>query len=162
MFGRHYGAKGCSGGWVDRYWRFSRDNGSMINDDYPYEAVDAACRHDGSKTVANVAYWGYLSGDVLDAKIKLQDQPLTIACGSGNSCWYGYNGGILSSEDNCPTNIDHAINLVGLGSEETERLVTTEDKYKYKCKVSFMGLCKKGRKRIWRGVVLMCCKEKLQ
>ena len=73
MFGRHYGALGCSGGWVDRYWRFSRDNGSMINDDYPYEAVDGACRHDGSKTVANVATWGYLSGDVLDAKIKLQD-----------------------------------------------------------------------------------------
>ena len=43
---------------------------------------------------------------------------MTIAVGAGNNCWRFYKSGVLSSEDECPSNtIDHAVTLVGVNLE---------------------------------------------
>jgi len=103
---------------------------------------------------------GRVSGDIEDIKQKLQEGPMTIAVGAGNNCWYGYRSGILSAEDNCPTGLDHAVVVVGLGVESTEHTVTTPDVYKTKCKRSMTGFCKKGRDRKYKFPFTYCCKTK--
>ena len=37
---------------------------------------------------------------------------MTIAVSAGNDCWRYYDGGILKSSDNCPTDNDHAVTIV--------------------------------------------------
>jgi len=41
-------------------WDFSRDFGSMTDADYPYQAIDGACRHDASKIVAKAISSSYI------------------------------------------------------------------------------------------------------
>ena len=40
MFGKVYGTYGCRGGWMARYWNFTRDNGAITNADYPYTSLN--------------------------------------------------------------------------------------------------------------------------
>jgi len=39
MFSKVYGTYGCRGGWMKRYWNFSKDQGSMSAADYPYTSA---------------------------------------------------------------------------------------------------------------------------
>jgi len=39
---------------------------------------------------------------------------MTIAVAAGNSCWRWYESGILTTDMNCPTSIDHGVVIVGL------------------------------------------------
>lgn len=47
-------------------------------------------------------------------KSRLAQGPMTIAVAAGNDCWRYYSAGVLSAANNCPTNIDHGVVLVGL------------------------------------------------
>jgi len=44
-------------------------------------------------------------------------QPISIGIDANNDIFKSYNGGIISSPD-CTTNLDHAVLLVGYGSED--------------------------------------------
>ena len=108
---------GCQGGWMSNYWRMSADIGSQSNADYEYEAQDGACRHQQGKAIASRAKESAIElvgPAVADIKAKLQDGPLSIAVAAGNECWRYYESGILSAANNCPTNLDHGVVIVGL------------------------------------------------
>lgn len=64
LFGKTYGSWGCEGGWMENYWKFSKQQGSMLEDDYPYKGKDKDCKHDADKTVANAGSITNISGDV--------------------------------------------------------------------------------------------------
>ena len=121
--GKVYGTYGCYGGWMARYWNFSRDHGSMSYEDYPY--VDFGfrsgdevheCRHDDEKIVARAGDSGQITTSIGAAVIKLQDGPLTMAVSAGNDCWRYYKSGILTSAMRCPTEMDHAAVAVAVES----------------------------------------------
>ena len=40
--------------------------------------------------------------------------PVSIGVNADNDCWRFYSGGILSSANNCPTEIDHLVVVVGI------------------------------------------------
>ena len=108
-----------------RYWNFSRDHGSMSNEDYPYvdfsfKRGDKAheCQHDDEKIVARAGESGQITTSIGAAVVKLQDGPLTMAVSAGNDCWRYYKSGILTSAMGCPTRLDHAVVAVGVDSEE--------------------------------------------
>lgn len=48
LFGKTYGSAGCDGGWMEQYWKFSKEQGSMTNADYPYTGSDDRCKHEAS------------------------------------------------------------------------------------------------------------------
>ena len=146
---------------MEYYWDFSRDNGSMTDEDYPYTARDEDCKHVDSEAVVRSGNMLSLSGDIQDLKEELQNGPFTIAVAAGNSCWFGYEGGIISYRDNCPVWLDHAVVVVGLGSEETTFVNQTPDLYEYKCRISFTGLCSRNRIRRRYFFVTYCCKKKM-
>ena len=107
---------GCDGGWMSYYWRNSVGMGSQPESDYPYEAKTRECRNQKGKTIASRARSstiGFVTG-VGNMKYFLQEGPLSVAVSAGNSCWRYYKSGILSKNNNCPTNIDHGVALVGL------------------------------------------------
>ena len=116
-FGKTYNTWGCEGGWMNRYWNFSRDQGSMKYDDYPYEGKDGDCKHDPDKVVVRAGESAQITTSLTDIKKQLLKGPLTAAVSAGNNCWRYYKSGIIDSENGCPKTIDHAVVIVGHGSE---------------------------------------------
>ena len=49
---------------MEYYWDFSRDNGSMTDEDYPYTARDEDCKHVDSEAVVRSGNMLSLSGDI--------------------------------------------------------------------------------------------------
>lgn len=100
---------------MSHYWEWTRDNnGAQSNEDYPYEAKTMACRNQQGKTaVSQASGWGN-ARSLDEMKSRLAEGPMTIAVAAGNDCWRYYSAGILSAANNCPTNIDHGVVLVGL------------------------------------------------
>lgn len=71
LFGETYGTAGCNGGWMSYYWNFSRDQGSMLNADYEYTAVDGDCLHDDSKIAVRAGEAGQVTGSVSNAEDQI-------------------------------------------------------------------------------------------
>ena len=95
-------------------WKWSRDNGMMSNTDYPYTGGgDADCQHDDTKAISYVSEWGKCDSPAC-ALTRLQAGPVAIAVAAGNDCWRFYSSGVLTSADNCPTEVDHAVAIIGL------------------------------------------------
>jgi len=59
MFGKDYGLWGCGGGWMSIAWDFQKEQGIMMDADYPYTSgntgTETACAHDYNKTVGKVS-----------------------------------------------------------------------------------------------------------
>ena len=58
-------------------------------------------------------------------KSRLAEGPMTIAVAAGNDCWRYYESGVLSSEHNCPTSVDHGVVIVGVHNPVND--ATSED-----------------------------------
>ena len=112
------GNSGCGGGLMTNAYKYLKSNEIVSRDSYPYSAVQGSCKaskYDGLFSVQN--HKNLASGDV-DAHIAaLQNQPLSIAIASSSSVFMQYKSGILSSSA-CGTSLNHAVNLVGYGSED--------------------------------------------
>ena len=112
-----YGNTGCGGGLMTNSYKYLQSNQIVSRESYPYTAVQGKCKSDGKSGVLSIkSYKSIPSGD-LDAHIAaLQKQPLSIAIASSSSVFMQYKSGIISSSG-CGTSLDHAVNLVGYGSE---------------------------------------------
>ena len=99
-------------------WAYSEEHGSQTEKDYPYEAADGACRHQTNKRIASKSIGsGWLDTPADIAHDLIVYGPVSIAVAAGNDCWQFYDGGILSSANNCPTSLDHGVVVVGIAFE---------------------------------------------
>lgn len=106
---------GCSGGWMSNCWAFSEEKGLQTEKDYPYEYTDNSCRNQNNKRIASKSIGsGFLDTADDIAHDLIVYGPVSIAVSAGNDCWQFYDGGILSSANNCPTSIDHGVVVVGI------------------------------------------------
>ena len=87
MFGKNYKNYGCRGGWMAYAYKFYKDNGIMSYEDYPYSSAEQNCQHDNSKTIGSIATWGQITTSINDAKLKLQEQPMTVAMDASSAAW---------------------------------------------------------------------------
>ena len=98
-------------------YKYLQSKEIVSRESYPYTAVQGSCKVDGSDGILSIkSYKSLPSGDV-DAHIAaLQNQPLSVAVASASSTFMQYKSGIISSTA-CGTSLDHAVNLVGYGTE---------------------------------------------
>merc|ERR1740117_1605806 len=93
----------------------------MAEDSYSYKGVQGSCAYDSTNatpvmTKANGSVESSWSES--DIKTALSTQVLSIAVAAGNNYFMNYAGGILNT-DQCPTSIDHAVAMVGWGTDAT-------------------------------------------
>lgn len=114
---------GCDGGYMDYAFEWVINNGGIDSEtDYPYTGVDGTCNttKEESKVVTIDGYKdvGESDADLLCATVQ---QPISV--GMDGSAWdfQLYTGGIYDGDcsDN-PDDIDHAVLIVGYGSEGGE------------------------------------------
>lgn len=114
-----YQNKGCGGGLPDYVFDYVWDNGIQDNITYPYTGGNHYCNDNPREYVAGLTHYydvTHLNPDQLKGAVS-QVGPISIGVGAGNDAWFHYAGGIIDDSKVCLPNLDHAVLLVGYGSE---------------------------------------------
>ncbi|OEL31740.1 putative cysteine protease RD21B [Dichanthelium oligosanthes] len=109
---------GCGGGLMDYAYKFVVKNGGIdTEEDYPYREADGTCNKNKLKRRV-VTIDGYSDIPSNKEELLLQavaQQPVSVGiCGSARA-FQLYSQGIFDGP--CPTSLDHAVLIVGYGSE---------------------------------------------
>uniref|UniRef100_A0A671SVN5 Cathepsin L1-like n=2 Tax=Sinocyclocheilus anshuiensis TaxID=1608454 RepID=A0A671SVN5_9TELE len=118
---RSYGTYGCSGAWMANAYDYVIYRGLESSDTYPYTSVDTQpCFYDRSLVAARISDYSFIpAGDeqaLADAVATIG--PITVAIDADHPSFLFYSSGIYK-EYNCnPNNLNHAVLVVGYGSEE--------------------------------------------
>ncbi|KAM0881382.1 hypothetical protein ACQ4PT_032955 [Festuca glaucescens] len=109
---------GCGGGLMDYAYKFVVKNGGIdTEDDYPFRQADGTCNKNKLKRHV-VTIDGYKDVPAKKEDLLLQavaQQPISVGiCGSAQA-FQLYSQGIFDGP--CPTSLDHAVLIVGYGSE---------------------------------------------
>ena len=111
-----YGNQGCNGGLMDDGFQYIIDNGLCTEAEYSYKGVGGSCKSCKRKK--------YITGcsDVKpnsekDLMHAVSKQPVSIAIEADKLSFQFYRSGVYSS-NNCGTNLDHGVLLVGYGEED--------------------------------------------
>lgn len=108
---------GCSGGLMTNTFNYWKVYKSQTRASYPYTAVKSTCKYNsangvtavtGYKNVAANSYSGHMAA--------VQLGPVAVAIAASSSTFQLYRSGIISSTA-CGTALNHAVNIVGYGSE---------------------------------------------
>jgi len=104
---------GCSGGWPLNTFEYAK-KGVMLDSDYPYTAKNGSCKFNSAKAKVRVSSDGYTTRSVDGMKTAVYNNgAISVAVNADKM--QSYNGGIISATG-CSTQIDHAVNVVGWGS----------------------------------------------
>jgi len=111
---------GCQGGWPYKATEYVQQNGICLGSDYPYKGVDGQCKDKQcTPAIKPGALKGYfnISGekDMLEAVTK---GPVEVLVEADRSAFQFYRSGTLD-DASCGQDIDHAITLVGYGTDTT-------------------------------------------
>ena len=111
------GNNGCSGGLMTNSFNYLKSYKSMTRASYAYTAVRGTCKYNSANGVINtVGYKNIAVGDPNAHIAALQTAPVSVAVAASSSVFQLYRGGIISSTG-CGTSLNHAVNLVGYGTE---------------------------------------------
>ncbi|KAK8629337.1 hypothetical protein V6N13_078181 [Hibiscus sabdariffa] len=115
---------GCDGGLMDYAFEWVINNGGIDTEsDYPYTGVDGKCNITEEETKV-VSIDGYQDVDDSDSALlcAVAQQPVSVGIDASSIDFQLYTSGIYdgSCSDN-PNEIDHAVLIVGYGSEDKEK-----------------------------------------
>jgi len=113
-----YGNFGCNGGLEDNAFNYYESNAAIARDDYPYTATKGTCQAStmNSTGVEVSTYVDITSESESDIMAAIAQQPISVAIQANRMVFQLYNGGIFDSTS-CGTSLDHAVALVGYGTE---------------------------------------------
>ena len=113
---------GCSGGYIDAAMRYVVDYGLVREEVYPYTPNDGACEIPLHSTVFRPdGCFRVVSGNERRIRDTLVERgPLVATIDADPSVFQFYTGGIIMRED-CGTELDHAVQLVGYGVEDATK-----------------------------------------
>ena len=119
---------GCNGGLMENTFEWLKDNGLMLEEDYPYTGYDGTCKADPSKYIdmkvtgykklgSSSSTWSPVDEDEIK-EFLYETAPLSIALNANPL--QTYTGGILDkTSSQCPTSgLNHAVTLVGYGHDD--------------------------------------------
>ena len=112
---------GCNGGWQYKAFKYYESHDAITEANYPYTSGRgqvASCQYSSkTKTSVEASNYGFVTADsISDMYSALTKQPLAVSVEADRSAWQNYSSGVLSGTA-CGTNLDHAVLVVGYGTE---------------------------------------------
>lgn len=109
---------GCNGGNQSTAFNYWESHDAELESAYPYTARTQTCKYDQSAaTNTEVASWSKVTADDTNAlKAALNIGVVSVSIEADKYCFQSYTSGIFDNT-NCGTSLDHAVALVGYGSE---------------------------------------------
>jgi len=118
--GAGYFNMGCNGGQPDSAFKYMINNGQCTESSYPYKAgttkTAGSCQKCSAAPVHFSSCYDVAPKDQVSLMAAVAKQPVVIAIEADTRYFQSYSGGILDSTA-CGTNLDHAVEIVGYGSE---------------------------------------------
>jgi cathepsin L len=118
--GAGYFNMGCNGGQPDSAFKYMINNGQCTESSYPYKAgttkTAGTCQKCTTAPVHFSGCYDVASKDQVSLMAAVAKQPVVIAIEADTRYFQSYSSGILDSTA-CGTNLDHAVEIVGYGSE---------------------------------------------
>ena len=117
------GNHGCNGGMAYRAYEYLEDEGGiMTEDDYPYTARDGhSCQADPSKYVAAISSHVMVPSHGSHAILRdavADVGPVAVSIDASKSSFNFYSGGVYDEPSCSTTSHDHAVLVVGYGTED--------------------------------------------
>jgi len=112
------GNAGCGGGQADQGFQFVIQNGGICAEDaYPYTGAQGTCRE--CPAVATISSFSDVAANSeSDLQAASAQQPVAVAIEADQQVFQFYSSGVLD-DPSCGTNLDHAVLLVGYGTDTT-------------------------------------------
>lgn len=111
---------GCDGGQPDSAFKYMINNGQCYESSYPYKAgvtkTAGTCQKCSAAPVSFSSCSDVKPNDQVSLAAAVSRQPVVVAIEADTRYFQSYSGGILDSAA-CNTNLDHAVEIVGYGSE---------------------------------------------
>ena len=118
--GAGYFNMGCNGGQPDSAFKYMINNGQCTEASYPYKAgttkTAGTCQKCTAAPVHFSGCYDVTPKDQVALMAAVAKQPVVIAIEADTRYFQSYSGGILDSAA-CGTSLDHAVEIVGYGSE---------------------------------------------
>jgi len=110
-------SSGCGGGNPPNAFQYLIDVGGQDSyGSYPYAGVNQGCRFNRGNIAARLTGWGYISTNDNENGmlnwIGSYGPPSACVCASQ---WQYYQGGVVTTQSGCCTQIDHCIQITGWG-----------------------------------------------
>jgi KDEL-tailed cysteine endopeptidase len=116
--GTKEGSHGCEGGLMDYGFQYIIDNGGLCDEkDYPYIAVDSACKAASCTPVATIkAFTDVTAQDEDQLLVAAAQQPVSVAIEADGIGFQFYSGGVYD-DIFCGTKLDHGVLIAGYGTD---------------------------------------------
>lgn len=116
-----HGNMGCRAGIVGFAYRYIHDEGITVYGRYPYHGIVKNCTYNPTYKNATVdGYsWVYASDEVFLLNLLFTVGPLVVGVDASLFSFQNYKTGIYDDEDCNKIFINHAMLLVGFGTDET-------------------------------------------
>jgi KDEL-tailed cysteine endopeptidase len=118
--GISYGSHGCNGGQPDGAFKYLIQNGQCSYNSYPYVSGTTKTGGTCQKCTA-VAQFSSCSdvtaNDQISLKGAVAQQPVSIAIEADTKYFQLYSSGVLTDAAKCGQNLDHAVLIVGYGTD---------------------------------------------
>ncbi len=114
----HYGA-GCNGGWAAASYSIFQIEGAVTESCMPYLSMDppgAPCIQNGLKNYGYITGYNYISNNIEQIKIALQDGPVCTGIDASDA-FESYGGGCFDEQSN---STNHLVLIVGYDDRSCE------------------------------------------
>lgn len=112
---------GCNGGNPDSALKYMINYGQCSESSYPYTSgvtkTAGDCQKCSSVGVTFTSCYDVAPKDQLSLKASVSKQPVVIAIEADTKYFQSYSSGILTDGIKCGTNLDHAVEIVGYGTD---------------------------------------------
>ena len=112
---------GCNGGQPDSALKYMINNGQCYESSYPYTSGVTTkagnCQKCSNADVKFSKCFDVTPNDQIALKSAVSKQPVVIAIEADTRYFQSYSSGILTDSIKCGTNLDHAVEIVGYGTE---------------------------------------------
>uniref|UniRef100_A0A8C6SAH8 Cystein proteinase inhibitor protein salarin n=1 Tax=Neogobius melanostomus TaxID=47308 RepID=A0A8C6SAH8_9GOBI len=116
-----YGNFGCGGGWMDKSFKYIIQNKGIDSEaSYPYEARDGPCRYNPKYRAATCSSYSFVPKDELSLQQAVATiGPISVLMDSTTISYY--SSGVYFNR-NCGQTLNHAVLLVGYGTDQATGL----------------------------------------
>ncbi|XP_072303960.1 cathepsin K-like [Eucyclogobius newberryi] len=117
------GNHGCKGGYMSKAYKYIiRNNGIDSEYSYPYEHQDGICRYSVKGKVASCSNFRTLprGDEKMLESVVANVGPVAVAVNAGLPTFHLYKGGVYNDPKCDPKSTNHAVLVVGYGTEKGE------------------------------------------
>ena len=104
---------------MDSVFEYAMTNPLCLDEDYEYTSGNgktSSCDTSCEGVIAVESCYDIAENNQQDLKTALFEQPISVAIDASTPYFQMYSGGIIDS-DKCGTDLDHAVFLIGYGTE---------------------------------------------